>query len=130
MLEEFSYNPKKRIPAKRYIAMVDTMLQEGFTRPQVYKMAGIKAVTFSRMLKHRDAKITQATADRIEVYFNEYLRYKIDKNNLISDEDVIDRQDAEDGAKEVFSNLLLVLAIIVVLIIGLVTIVQFIINLF
>jgi hypothetical protein len=106
---------------------LDSLLQEGFSREKLANMAEIKYGTLGKIIRGCSKDISDTNYDKIEKLYFGYLdkRYA----DKIQIEDILDEKDAEEGAKEMASYLTLITAIIVVLIIGMVTIVRYIIGL-
>jgi hypothetical protein len=106
---------------------LDSLLQEGFSREKLANMTEIKYGTLGKIIRGCSKDITDINYDKIEkVYFGYLDKRYADKIQI---EDILDEKDAEKGAKEVASYLTLITAIIVVLIIGMVTIVRYIVGL-
>jgi hypothetical protein len=106
---------------------LDSLLQEGFSREKLANMAEIKYGTLGKIIRGCSKDISDTNYDKIEKLYFGYLdkRYA----DKIQIEDILDEKDAEEGAKEMASYLTLITAIIVVLIIGMLTIVRYIIGL-
>lgn len=110
------------------MARIDFLIQEGFSKRKLASMAGIKYGTFQKISNGFSNGIKKQNHEKIKKLHSDYIRNQT--NNELSYDDVLDDLDQKDGVKEVTSHLILFTAIIIVLVIGMFSIVRFVISLF
>ena len=106
---------------------LDFLLQEGFSREKLANMTEIKYGTLGKIINGASKDIKQENYNKITKVYFDYLNRKYSEKECV--EDVIDSKDAEEGAKEIATYLILITVIIGILIVGMVAIVRYIIGL-
>jgi transcriptional regulator with XRE-family HTH domain len=115
--------------ANLQIAMhrLDSLLQEGFSRRKLANMTEIKYGTLGKIINGSSKDITQINYDKIEKVYFDYLDRKYSERKYV--EDIIDSQDAEEGAREVAKWLSIAVIIAILALVGLGFVVRYIIGL-
>ena len=110
------------------MARLDFLLQQGFTRRQLSNMLDIQYGTLGKIIKGFSKDIKDENHNKIKKFHSNYIIHRSNEN-YFDDEPVIDSKDAEEGAKEIATYLILITVIIGILIVGMVAIVRYIIGL-
>jgi hypothetical protein len=110
------------------IARIDFLVQEGFSKRKLASMAGIKYGTFQKISNGFSNGIKKENHEKIKKLHSNYIINQT--NDLLDDEPVIDSKDAEEGAKEITTWIIITTIIAILIIIGLVSVIRYIIGLF
>ena len=111
--------------------IVGALLAKGYTKPQIARMADLNVKTISNIMENK--YVTLETDRKLEHMFQELGKLtekeKSKDNYFITAEDVIDEQDAKEGVREITIWLAITLSVLVLGIIGMVTVIRYIIGL-
>jgi hypothetical protein len=110
------------------MARIDFLVQEGFSKRQLASMADIQYGTFQKIARGFSNGIKKENHEKIKRLHSNYIINQT--NDLLDDEPVIDSKDAEDGAREITTWIIITTIIAILIIIGLVSVIRYIIGLF
>lgn len=122
-------NKAKSVNLQIAMRRLDFLLQEGFSREKLANMTEIKYGTLGKIINGASKNIKQENYNKIAKVYYDYVDRKYSERKYVEDEPVIDSKDAEEGAKEIATYLILITVIIGILIVGMVAIVRYIIGL-
>lgn len=110
------------------------LLREGYTKAELSRNIGLAYKTIENILDPKNELIRLKTHEKIEQFCAILEEQKANEQTtdsyFLTDEDIIDRKDAEQGAKEVTRFICIVFTIAIVLGIALILLTRYIINLF
>jgi DNA-binding XRE family transcriptional regulator len=112
--------------------IIKTLLKQGYTKSEIARMADLNERTVYNIMEKEF--VTLKTDKKLKDMFVE-LGKLIEKEQtkdsyFLTDEDVIDRKDAEEGAKEVAKWMWLSLGIAVCILVALIFVIKYVISLF
>lgn len=110
------------------MARIDFLVQEGFSKRQLANMADIQYGTFQKIARGFSNDIKKENHEKIKRLHSNYIINQT--NDLLDDEPVIDSKDAEEGAREITTWIIITTIIAILIIIGLVSVIRYIIGLF
>jgi len=109
------------------MARLDYLLQEGFTKKQLAYHLKIQYGTLGKIIRGFANDIKDENHNKIKKFHSDYIIHR--SNDDYIDEEVIDSQDAEEGAKEVAIWLIIISVIVLLSLVGLAFVVKYIIGL-
>ena len=112
---------------------INNLLKEGYTKAELSRRIGLAYKTLDNILDPKKELIRLETHEKVQEFWDT-LQAMIEKEQttdsyFLTDEDVIDREDAEQGAKEIARWMYITFAIVGVILIGMFFTVKYILSL-
>ena len=109
------------------------LLLEGYTKAELSRRIGLAYKTLDNILDPKKELIKLETHDKIQEFWDT-LQSMIEKEQttdsyFLTDQDIIDRKDAEQGAKEIARWMYITFAIVAVILAGIIFTIKYILSL-
>jgi transcriptional regulator with XRE-family HTH domain len=104
------------------------LLQQGYTYAELARKIELSPKTIANIVDPNKELIRLETHEKVQEFCDYLDSLTVQDSYFFTDEDVIDREDAEQGAKEVAQWLYIILAIVSVILIAGIFLVRYIIN--
>lgn len=112
---------------------INHLLAEGYNKSQIARMAGLNDRTIHNILDPNNEFVRLETHNKLQTLWQTLETQKEAEQTLdsyfLTDEDVIDRKDAEEGAKEVALWLGITVVVLLLATVGLIFVIKYILNL-
>lgn len=113
---------------------INNLLKEGYSKGEIAQMANLNNKTIHNIVNSKNELVKLRTHNKIEKLWDELTKVKeaeqLEDGYFLTEDDVIDAEDAEMAVKEVTTWLIVSLITLFILIIGIIGILRYIIGLF